>query len=131
MENKLELSIKDYLIHNMFYIASITIMKDANLVSPLPKRLKAARKAAGYSQSKLGILCGIDESSAAPRINQYEKGTHSPTYLLVAAFAKALDVPPYYFYIEDDKMAEIACRLNQLAIDEIQSILDKTELVKK
>jgi len=38
-------------------------------VSPLPKRLKEARLAAGLSQKQLGIAAGIDEFSASPRCN--------------------------------------------------------------
>ncbi len=44
----------------------------------LSKRLREARAAAGISQEQLGILAGIDEFSASARMNQYERGKHSP-----------------------------------------------------
>lgn len=100
-------------------------MSSSELISPLPRRLKAARKLAGLSQSKLGMLADLDESSAAPRVNQYEKGTHAPTYQLVVTFAKVLGVPPHYFYIEDDKLAAISLRLNELSLEEVDRILDQ------
>ena len=96
-------------------------------VSPLPKRLKAARKAAGLSQRKLGILADIDEFCAGPRVNQYEKGTHTPSYQLVKVFAKKLEVPTHYFYIEDDKLAEVALRMNVLSEDMINKILNNLD----
>lgn len=43
-------------------------------------RLKEARRRAGLTQEKLGILAGLDEASASTRINQYEKGKHSPNF---------------------------------------------------
>lgn len=79
-------------------------MKD---VSPFPKRLKIARKAAGLSQKKLGILAGIDEFSSSARMNQYEKGTHSPDYSMVQRIGGVLEVPVAYFYAEDDGLAEL------------------------
>lgn len=79
-------------------------MKD---VSPFPKRLKIARKAAGLSQKKLGILAGIDEFSSSARMNQYEKGTHSPDYGMVQRIGSVLEVPVAYFYAEDDGLAEL------------------------
>ena len=79
-------------------------MKDQ---TPFPKRLKAARKAAGLSQKKLGILSGIDEFSSSARMNQYEKGTHSPDYSMVQRISAVLEVPEAYFYADDDGLAEI------------------------
>ncbi|CAM4450175.1 MAG: hypothetical protein LEGION0403_FIIPPAGN_02276 [Legionella sp.] len=66
--------------------------------SPLPKRLKEARVAAGISQKKLGIAAGIDEFSANPRINQYESGKHSPDFCTLKRIAAVLSVPTAYFY---------------------------------
>jgi len=40
----------------------------------IPKRLKTARLAAKLSQEKLGVLAGIEESTARSRISQYESG---------------------------------------------------------
>ncbi|MDO6837274.1 helix-turn-helix transcriptional regulator [Pseudoalteromonas carrageenovora] len=73
--------------------------------SPFPKRLKEARLAKGLSQKKLGILAGMDQFAASPRMNQYEKGVHSPDFQTVRALAKVLEVPTAFFYCEEDKLA--------------------------
>ncbi|WP_115701845.1 helix-turn-helix domain-containing protein [Legionella sainthelensi] len=74
--------------------------------SPLPKRLKEARTAAGMSQKQLGIAAGMDEFSASPRINQYETGKHTPDFLTLKRIAMVLSVPTAYFYAEEDDLAE-------------------------
>lgn len=75
--------------------------------TPIAKRLKEARVSAGLSQKLLGIESGIDPSSASARMNQYEKGTHVPSYAALKRIAKALDLPTCYFYAEEDALAEI------------------------
>ena len=75
--------------------------------SPLPHRLKAARKAKKISQKNLGILAGIDEFSASSRMNHYEKGKHFPDYDTLHRIASILDVPVPYFYCIDDQMADL------------------------
>lgn len=73
--------------------------------SPLPKRLKEARIRTGMSQKTLGILAGIDEFSASARMNQYEKGKHSPDYATATRLAEILKVPCSYLYEENDDIA--------------------------
>lgn len=75
--------------------------------SPLPKRLKEAREAAGLSQKRLGIAAGIDEFSASARMNQYETGRHTPDYSILKQIANVLKVSPAYFYAEEDRLAEL------------------------
>ncbi|WP_336024027.1 MULTISPECIES: helix-turn-helix transcriptional regulator [Acinetobacter] len=70
-------------------------------------RLRIARKAKNLSQERLGVLAGIDESSASARMNQYERGKHVPDFLMASKIAEILDLPTGYFYIEDDLLAEI------------------------
>ncbi|MDQ6988755.1 MAG: helix-turn-helix transcriptional regulator [Mariprofundaceae bacterium] len=98
-------------------------------LSPLPKRLKAARLAVELSQKRLGIAAGIDEFSAGPRINQYEKTTHTPTYALTVTFAKILKVPVHYFYIQDDDIAELVLLLDQLPADKKQKVIGLVEIL--
>jgi len=74
---------------------------------PISKRLKELRMEAGLSQKKLGILSGIDEFSASPRVNQYEKGKHVPDFSTLQRFAKVLKTPVCYFYAENDDMAQM------------------------
>lgn len=75
--------------------------------SPVPVRLKEARLRNGLSQKELGIRAGIDESSASPRVNQYERGKHTPSYTTLVQLAKVLKVPVPYFYCEDDRLARL------------------------
>ncbi|CAI4168480.1 helix-turn-helix domain-containing protein [Alteromonas sp. 009811495] len=74
--------------------------------SPFPRRLKQARKDRGLSQKQLGILSGMDEFSASARMNQYEKGVHSPDFKTVKALAEVLKVPTAFLYCEEDDLAE-------------------------
>ena len=93
-----------------------------NESSTLAKRIKSARLTFGVSQKQLGILAGIDEFVASARINQYERGVHSPDSMTVTRLAEVLNVPVSYLYEADDDLAELirvagrlsASRLNQL-----------------
>ena len=73
--------------------------------SPIKKRLKDARIAAGLSQKSLGIAADIDEFSASARMNQYETGKHTPDYSMLKRIAKVLKLPAAYFYAESDELA--------------------------
>ncbi|MCA6955126.1 helix-turn-helix domain-containing protein [Pectobacterium polaris] len=73
----------------------------------LPIRLKSARLNVHLTQEKLGTLAGIEEETARSRVSQYENGTHRPTFEMMCAFAKVLNVPEGYFYTVDDKFAEM------------------------
>lgn len=75
--------------------------------SPFPKRLKQVRVAAGLSQKELGIKAGLDEFTASPRMNQYEKGTHAPDFSLVKNIADVLGLPTAYFFAEEDDLARL------------------------
>ncbi len=73
----------------------------------LPHRLKAARLKAGLSQERLGILAGIDEATASARMNQYERGIHTPDFELTCRLASVMEIPACYFYAVEDDLAEI------------------------
>ncbi|MEI2415476.1 helix-turn-helix transcriptional regulator [Orrella sp. JC864] len=73
----------------------------------LPHRLKQARLRLGVSQEKLGRLVDIDPASASARMNQYERGKHTPDYSLVKRLAPVLGLPVPWFYTEDDETAEL------------------------
>lgn len=74
----------------------------------LPHRLKEARLRAGLSQQRLGILAGItDEATASVRMNQYEKGIHTPDFEFVCRVADVLNVPACYFYAVEDDLAAL------------------------
>lgn len=91
----------------------------------IAKRLREARLKADLSQRQLGILAGIDEFSASPRINQYEKGKHVPDCLTAERLAKVLDVPEPYLYCRDDLLAQLILRLSRLTDEQRREILLK------
>lgn len=72
----------------------------------VPKRLKAAREAAGLSQGKLAELIGIEGVSLNSRLSNYESGRFTPSFDVIVRIAKALDYPESYFYTLDDDAAE-------------------------
>jgi len=92
----------------------MTIGYYAHMTSPIRKRLKEARENIAISQKKLGVLAGIDEFVASPRVNQYERGVHTPSYETLLTFAKVLSVPVEYFYIAEDQVAEMAVLISRL-----------------
>jgi transcriptional regulator with XRE-family HTH domain len=73
--------------------------------SPVARRLRELRELRGISQRQLGILAGIDPSSASPRMNQYEQDKHVPDYQMASRLAKVLGVPTAYLYTEEDDLA--------------------------
>jgi transcriptional regulator with XRE-family HTH domain len=81
--------------------------------SPICKRLKEARKAAGISQKKLGIAAGMDEFSASARMNHYETGRHEPDFSTLQRIAKVLKLPTAYFYAESDELAILIRLIHQ------------------
>ena len=84
--------------------------------SPFPMRLKEARLAKGLSQKNLGIIAGIDEFSASSRMNQYEKGKHTPDFTTLKRLAEVLGVPTAFFYCEEDWLAEMLLRVYKAPI---------------
>jgi transcriptional regulator with XRE-family HTH domain len=92
---------------------------------PLPKRLKEARVRLGISQKTLGILAGIDEFSASARMNQYEKGKHSPDYAMAKRLAAVLKVPCSYLYEEDDDIAAMLVLYYNLDESDRKQIMNK------
>ena len=97
-----------------------------SFISPIPERLKQARKKAKLSQKALGVRIGMDESSASPRMNQYEKGKHTPDIGTLKALADELGVPLSYFFCEDEISAELAMNLNKLSETDKQKVLEMT-----
>jgi transcriptional regulator with XRE-family HTH domain len=91
--------------------------------NPIPERLKQARKKAKLSQKSLGERIGMDESSASPRMNQYEKGKHTPDVQTLKAIAGELGVPLNYFFCEDESSAELACMISQMTESERKKLI--------
>jgi transcriptional regulator with XRE-family HTH domain len=69
------------------------------------ERLRSARLALSLSQRELGIQAGLDPSVASPRVNQYERGKHTPDTSTLSKLGEVLNVPVAYFFADDDELA--------------------------
>lgn len=96
--------------------------------SPLPQRLKSARKLAKLTQEQLSTELGFDRSHGTARISQYETGKHAPDFAMAKKMADAIGVPVAYLYCDDEKLAALllaASRLSKEELDElVQSMVD-------
>ncbi|USD58782.1 helix-turn-helix transcriptional regulator [Vibrio sp. SCSIO 43140] len=95
-----------------------------SFISPIPLRLKEARKKAKLSQKALGVRIGMDEGSASARMNQYEKGKHSPDIQTLKLIANELGVPLNYFFCEEESTAQLACIIASLSEEERQKLIN-------
>ncbi|MGR5287401.1 helix-turn-helix domain-containing protein [Vibrio maritimus] len=96
-----------------------------SFTSPIPSRLKEARKKAKLSQKALGVRIGMDEGSASARMNQYEKGKHTPDIQTLKLIADELGVPLNYFFCEEESSAKLACLIAKLSEEERQELINK------
>ncbi len=85
---------------------------------PIPKRMMQARLKAGLSQKRLGVAAGIDPFSASARINQYERGKHTPDYGTAARLARVLGVPTPFLYAKEDDIAKMILLFGSLGVGE-------------
>lgn len=99
-----------------------SISKPSN---PVAVRMKELRLIKELSQKGLGIAAGIDEGSASPRINQYERGKHTPDYSMLQKLAAVLEAPTAYFYAEDDSIAELILAVDKLSTEQRKSLISK------
>ena len=70
-------------------------------------RLREARLRVGLPQDQLGVLIGLDESTASARISRYESGIHAAPYDIAVRVAQALNIPTPYLYCDDDDLAAL------------------------
>ncbi|WP_096388141.1 helix-turn-helix transcriptional regulator [Hafnia sp. CBA7124] len=89
----------------------------------LTKRLKEARLRAGLTQEKLGVLAGIDEASASARMNQYERGKHTPDFDMACKLAKILKVPVSFLYTPEDDLSQFILLFGSLSESDKRAIL--------
>lgn len=87
---------------------------ESSATTVVGRRMRARREALGWSQEKLGVLIGIDESSSRARISRYELGVHEPAVATARLLADALGVSLPYLYCEDDEVAKLLEALYQL-----------------
>jgi transcriptional regulator with XRE-family HTH domain len=94
-------------------------------ISIIAKRLKEARERAGdLSQEQLGLQAGINPSTASERMNQYERGVHSPDLLILTRIGAVLHVPLAYFYCEDDQLADLIRKFSALGTEQRKQLID-------
>jgi transcriptional regulator with XRE-family HTH domain len=91
---------------------------DSRSTSIVCRRMKVLREELGWSQEKVGVAIGIDESSSRARISRYELGVHEPPVPTARLIANALGAPLAYLYCEDDKIAALLLALHGLGIGE-------------
>lgn len=87
---------------------------DHRLPSIVGRRIRAYREGLGWSQEKIGVAIGIDESSSRARISRYELGVHEPPTAIAHQIADVLGVPLAYLYCEDDNTAKLLLALHKL-----------------
>ncbi|WP_199542541.1 helix-turn-helix domain-containing protein [Paraburkholderia kururiensis] len=100
---------------------------DTTTPSVFPKRLKQARLRSGLTQEQLGIQAGIDEFSASARVNQYEKGKHTPTLQTSQRLARAMLVPTSFLYEEDELLANILAIAGRLSKEKKRALIASAE----
>lgn len=90
----------------------------ARSITVVGRRMRSRREELGWSQEKVGVFIGIDESSSRARISRYELGVHEPPVATARLIAEALKVPLAYLFCEDDRMASLLLSLHQLGDQE-------------
>jgi transcriptional regulator with XRE-family HTH domain len=76
--------------------------------------MKALREELGWSQERLGVAIGIDESSSRARISRYELGVHEPPIPTARLIAKAMEAPLAYLYCDDEDVGMLILTLHRL-----------------
>ncbi|SHF59576.1 MULTISPECIES: helix-turn-helix domain-containing protein [Marinomonas] len=93
--------------------------------SPLPQRLKSARKLAKLTQEKLSNKLGFDDRShGTARISQYETGKHAPDFAMAKKMADALGVPVAYLYCDEEKLADLILAASKLDENQLTMIIE-------
>jgi transcriptional regulator with XRE-family HTH domain len=67
-----------------------------------------------WSQEKIGVAIGIDESSSRAKIRRYELGVHEPPVPTARLIAHAPGVPLTYMYCEDDTITALLLALHKI-----------------
>jgi len=75
--------------------------------------MRFLRETMGWSQERVGVAIGIDESCSRARVSRYELGVHEPPIATARLIAEALDVPLAYLFCEDDSTAQLLLALHK------------------
>ena len=89
------------------------------------RRMRARREELGWSQERVGVAIGIDESSSRARISRYELGVPEPPLPTAKLIAEALGVPLMYLYCEDDTLAALLLALHSLDSSRRESVIQQ------
>ncbi|WP_417505831.1 helix-turn-helix domain-containing protein [Marinomonas gallaica] len=92
--------------------------------SPLPQRLKSARKLAKLTQEQLSTELGFDRSHGTARISQYETGKHAPDFAMAKKMADALGVPVAYLYCDDENLSRLLLLASKLEESELCRLIE-------
>lgn len=95
------------------------------------RRLKAARKAVGLSQTNLGIRMGLPGETASARINRYEVGKSEPDLRTAQEVADALGVPLSWLVCTDARLAEMIHGFARLKPEVQKAWLDELKAALK
>lgn len=76
--------------------------------------MRSLREELGWSQERVGVAIGIDESSSRARISRYELGVHEAPLPTAKLIAEVLNAPLSYLYCEDDVIASLLLALHRL-----------------
>ncbi|NCC27818.1 MAG: XRE family transcriptional regulator [Gammaproteobacteria bacterium] len=80
----------------------------ANPHSPIfGQRLRQLRNQSELSQEKVGVMIGLEESSARARISRYETGEHDPSEATALKIAEVFGVPLAYLFTPDQRLGDI------------------------
>ena len=97
-------------------------LESSNVVG---RRMRSRREEFGWSQEKVGVLIGIDESSARARISRYELGTHEPPLKTARQIANALGVPLAYLYCDEEDLAMLLKELATQSASQLSAIVSQ------
>jgi transcriptional regulator with XRE-family HTH domain len=78
-------------------------------------------------ESALGVRAGLEPDVASLRINQYERGKHEPQIKTAKQLAEALGVPAAFLYTDDELLAKLLLRWNELTVRQRKALLKQAE----
>lgn len=99
------------------------VSESSSTASVVGRRMRSRREQLGWTQERVGVLIGIDESASRARISRYELGTHEPPVRTARLLAAALQVSLAYLYCEDDRVAELLLQVHQLDAPSAQAVI--------
>ena len=97
--------------------------------SVLAARMKAARKALGLSQLRVGVAMGFPEDTSSARVNRWELAINKTSLAHAEQIAEALQVPFPALVSRDDKLAAVItgfAMLPKARQDEVWALIERS-----